>query len=124
MVDGRNDRLSFLGYPMELLYEHSTFEETAFLLINGRMPTSRELDAFIEMLRQSRSLPAPVAAMVASMAHAHPMDALRTAVSALVAFDPDGPDVSRSPFSASLACSPAGLGRRSSQCLPMDGKPA
>lgn len=92
MVDGRNGRLSFLGYPMEMLVEHSTFEETAFLLINGRMPTSRELDAFTETLRQSRSLPAPVAEMIASMAHAHPMDALRTAVSALAAFDPDGPD--------------------------------
>jgi citrate synthase len=77
-----------------MLVEHSTFEETAFLLINGRMPTSRELDAFTEKLRQSRWLPAPVAEMVASMAHAHPMDALRTAVSALAAFDPDGPDPS------------------------------
>jgi 2-methylcitrate synthase len=92
MVDGREGRLSFLGYPMEMLVEHSSFEETAFLLIHGRMPTTSELQAFTEELREARALPAPVVDIIASMTHAHPMDALRTAVSALVAFDPDGAD--------------------------------
>jgi citrate synthase len=91
-VDGKNGRLSFRGYPMEMLVEHSTFEETAYLLIYGHLPASRELAAFTDALTEARALPAPVVDMIAAMTHAHPMDALRTAVSALVAFDPDGPD--------------------------------
>lgn len=94
MIDGRKGTLSFRGWFVETLVEHSSFEETAYLLIHGRFPLTAELAAFDEALRAARSLPGPVLDLIAAMTHAHPMDALRTAVSALAAFDPDAADTS------------------------------
>jgi citrate synthase len=92
LVDGKKGTLSFRGYFVDTLVAHSTFEETAYLLIHGRMPTSHQLGEFIVELKGARSLPGPVIDLIAAMTHAHPMDVLRTATSALVAFDPDGMD--------------------------------
>jgi citrate synthase len=92
LVDGKKGTLSFRGYFVDTLVAHSKFEETAYLLINGHMPTSGQLGDFVAALKAARSLPAPVSEMIAAMTHAHPMDVLRTATSALAAFDPDGAD--------------------------------
>lgn len=91
-VDAKRGSLSLRGHSIDVLVTHSTFEETAYLLIYGTLPTSSELHDFKQALKAARWLPRHVLDLLAEMKHAHPMDALRTAVSALVACDPDGAD--------------------------------
>ena len=91
-IDGREGELRYRGYSIHDLAEHSSFEETAYLLFHGELPTAAELDSFDAELKAARVLPAPVVEIVRSLAKAHPMDVLRTAVSALAAFDPEVAD--------------------------------
>ena len=92
MIDATGGRLILRGYPFEDLVAKSTFEETTFLLINGYLPDADELSKFIEDMRSCRSLPEPIIDIIAKIKHAHPMDVLRTVVSALAAFDPETSD--------------------------------
>ena len=87
-IDGRAGTLHYRGYSIHELAEHSTFEEAAYLLLRGDLPTRAELGAFESELRESRAVPEPVLEVPRAMASAHPMDVLRTAVSTLAAFDP------------------------------------
>jgi citrate synthase len=81
--------LMYRGYDIAELAERSTYEEVAYLLLHGELPTGDELDRFREQLAL-RALPAHVEAIVdGSAADARPMDMLRTAVSALAFSDPD-----------------------------------
>jgi citrate synthase len=91
-IDGRAGELRYRGYSIHDLAEHSTFEETAYLLLKGELPTRAELAAFDRELKAGRALPEPVLDVIETVKAAHPMDALRTAVSALAAFDPDAQD--------------------------------
>jgi citrate synthase len=94
-IDGRAGDLRYRGYSIHDLAEHSTFEETTWLLLNGELPTAQQLSAFDGDLKAARSLPDPIYDIIRLMKSAHPMDALRTAVSALSAFDPEVTDNSR-----------------------------
>ena len=94
-IDGRAGELRYRGYSIHDLAENSTFEETAWLLLNGDLPTAQELAGFDAELKAARQLPGPVLDIVREIKNAHPMDVLRTAVSALAAFDPDTADNSR-----------------------------
>jgi citrate synthase len=94
-IDGRAGDLRYRGYSIHDLAENSTFEETAWLLLYGDLPTAQELAGFDAQLKSARQLPKEVVDIVRSIKHAHPMDVLRTAVSALAAFDPDTADNSR-----------------------------
>jgi citrate synthase len=94
-IDGRVGELRYRGYSIHDLAENSTFEETAWLLLNGELPTARELSAFDNELKAARSLPEPIHGIIRVMRSAHPMDVLRTAVSALAAFDAGVADNSR-----------------------------
>ena len=79
----------YRGYDIAELAEHSSYEEVAYLLLHGELPSSEELASFRDELGQ-RELPHEVAALVdASARTALPMDILRTAVSALAFGDPD-----------------------------------
>jgi len=91
-IDGRAGQLWYRGYTIHDLAEHSTFEETCYLLFHGELPKREELAAFSSELRAARVLPAPIHDLIRLVKHAHPMDVLRTAVSALAAFDPDVAD--------------------------------
>lgn len=91
-IDGRAGELRYRGYSIHDLAEHSSFEETCHLLLHGELPTQSQLSAFDAELRAARSLPAPILDLIHSIREAHPMDVLRTAVSALAAFDPETPD--------------------------------
>ena len=91
-IDGRAGQLWYRGYTIHDLAEHSTFEETCYLLFHGELPKREELAAFSSALRAARVLPAPIHDLIRLVKHAHPMDVLRTAVSALAAFDPDVAD--------------------------------
>jgi citrate synthase len=91
-IDGRAGELLYRGYSIHDLAERSTFEETCYLLLKGELPTRAELAAFADELKAARSLPAGILDIVRTVKDAHPMDVLRTAVSALAAFDPDAAD--------------------------------
>jgi citrate synthase len=94
-IDGRAGDLRYRGYSIHDLAENSTFEETAWLLLYGDLPNAQELAGFDAQLKAARQLPPQVVDIVRTIKAAHPMDVLRTAVSALAAFDPDTDDNSR-----------------------------
>jgi 2-methylcitrate synthase len=94
-IDGKVGELCYRGYSIHDLAEHSSFEETAWLLLHGDLPTKQELAGFDAELKSARQLPVPIFDIVRSIKAAHPMDVLRTAVSALAAFDPETADNAR-----------------------------
>ncbi len=93
-IDGRAGELRYRGYSIHDLADHSNFEETAYLLLMGELPTRDQLAAFDAELKAGRALPDPVHDVIRTVKDAHPMEVLRTAVSALAAFDPDAADKS------------------------------
>jgi citrate synthase len=94
-IDGKAGDLRYRGYSIHDLAERSTFEETACLLLYGDLPTAQQLARFDTELKAARSLPDPIYDIIRVMKSAHPMDVLRTSVSALAAFDPEVGDNSR-----------------------------
>ena len=96
-IDGRAGELRYRGYSIHDLAEHSTFEETCYLLLKGALPTRAELDTFDAELKAARALPEPIYDLIRTIKSAHPMDVLRTAVSALAAFDPETADNAPAP---------------------------
>ena len=91
-IDGRAGELRYRGYSIHDLAEHSTFEETCYLLLKGELPGKEELARFEAELKAARKLPPEINKLIEITKNAHPMDVLRTAVSALAAFDPDVAD--------------------------------
>ncbi|MEY3006101.1 MAG: hypothetical protein RI942_443, partial [Pseudomonadota bacterium] len=91
-IDGRKGELRYWGYSIHDLATHSTFEETAYLLLHGDLPNAIQLRAFDEQLKTTRLLPPAIIDIIRATQSGHPMDVLRTAVSALAAFDPDTGD--------------------------------
>src|SRR5687767_15610706 len=75
-VDGQNGRLVYRGYQIEDLAEHSTFEETSKLLLDGELPTREELERFEEALIAERAIDERVLDMI----HEFPTDAEPMAV--------------------------------------------
>ena len=92
-IDGRAGELRYYGYSIHELAEHASFEETAYLLLHGELPTAGKLKAFDDQLKEARTIPAEVVDIIRMISDAHPMDVLRTAVSALAAFDPETSEV-------------------------------
>ena len=87
-IDAERGILMYRGYDIADLAEHATYEETAYLLLEGELPNPDELASFREQLAQ-RSLPRAVEALVDGNARdASPMEMLRTAVSLLSFSDP------------------------------------
>ena len=92
-IDIDINRLILHGYDLVELTENASYEEVAYLLLYGELPTVAELAAFNQQLRSQRDLPGPVVDLLRSApADAHPMDLLRTAVSSLAFFDAETPD--------------------------------
>lgn len=92
-IDGEAGILEYRGYRIENLAEHSTFEETAWLLLNGKLPNADELRAFEVRLRKERaSLPSElITVMQAFPKTGHPMAALQAGLAVLGMFS-DKPD--------------------------------
>ncbi|WP_109487253.1 bifunctional 2-methylcitrate synthase/citrate synthase [Occallatibacter savannae] len=83
--------LHYRGYDIHDLAAHCEFEEVAYLLIHGKLPTAPELAAYKASLRPLRSLPAAVKqALELLPPSTHPMDVLRTGVSVLGCVLPEG----------------------------------
>ena len=88
-IDGDIGKLLYRGYSIHDLAEKSTFEETVYLLLFGKLPTQKELDDFDAQLRANRTIPDEVVRVIDLVKASHPMDVLRTGMSALAAFDPE-----------------------------------
>jgi 2-methylcitrate synthase len=83
--------LRYRGYDIGALAELSTFEEVAYLLLRGELPTAAELDAYRERLESLRELPSVLREVLERIpASAHPMDVLRTGCSMLGTLEPEG----------------------------------
>jgi len=94
-VNGDEGKLIYAGYDIHDLAEHSTFEEVIYLLWYGELPTRAGLDALKQQLISETVLPTPIQVLISSIPkNANPMDMLRTVVSALGFYDPDGADQS------------------------------
>ncbi len=91
-IDGQEGKLLYRGYNIHDLAENSTFEEVIYLLFYGKLPTKQELQEFDALLRANRRLPDEVIQVLDLVKASHPMDALRTGISALAAFDPEVKD--------------------------------
>jgi 2-methylcitrate synthase len=94
-VNPETNSLLYRGYPVQQLAERCSFEQVAWLLWHGELPTPEELAAFEARERAGRALDPRIRAVVdATGRDAHPMDVVRTAVSLLGALDADAHDSS------------------------------
>ncbi len=85
-----NAGLMYRGYDIHEMGNKATFEEVAYLLLNGELPNGKQLKEFKEQIAAQRELPKEVVEMLRLLPKStHPMDMLRTGVSMLSAFDKD-----------------------------------
>ncbi|MFT5562947.1 MAG: 2-methylcitrate synthase [Litorivivens sp.] len=76
--------LTYCGYDIAELAENATFEEVAFLLYKGELPTKAELDQYLTKLKGLRGLPDALKTVLENIpVSAHPMDVMRTGISML-----------------------------------------
>jgi citrate synthase len=89
-IDGARGILSYRGIDIHELAQRSTFEETTFLLWNGKLPTAAELKQFTGELAAARTLPPQVIDFLRTLPKsASPMEVLRTTVSLLSTYEAD-----------------------------------
>jgi citrate synthase len=92
-IDGDAGVLSYRGIDIHELAEHSTFEETTYLLWFGHLPNAAELAEFSKKLSEARKIDSKVIDLLRSVpTTATPMQVLRTAVSLLSIYDADEAD--------------------------------
>src|SRR4051812_21781327 len=85
-----NAGLMYRGYDIHEMAEKANFEEVAYLLLHGELPNQKQLIEFGQALSQERTVPKQVLEILRLLPkNTHPMDMLRTGVSALAPFDPD-----------------------------------
>jgi citrate synthase len=88
-IDGKRALLSYRGIPVETLAKESSYEETAWLLLHGTLPTQRQLADFHHQLRQRRKVHYKLIEVIKNYpSTGHPMDALQSSVAALGMFYP------------------------------------
>lgn len=89
-VDGEAGRLIYRGYEIRDLARQATYEEIVYLLWNGELPTRTQLETITRQLAANRALDDNVLASMRTYPRtAHPLEALRTAVSVAGMYDPD-----------------------------------
>ena len=89
-IDGNNGKLIYRGYDILDLVNHSTFEETSYLLLLGELPRNGQLSDFSRRLREARALPPELLARMKDRRHtARPMDVLQSSVCELADYDTD-----------------------------------
>lgn len=92
-IDGQDGVLLYRGYHIDELAEHGTFEEVAYLLFKGELPTATQLDEFDNPLSRDASLHPRVLDFLSSLpTDTPPMSALRSAVSVAGCYDADAED--------------------------------
>lgn len=93
-IDGQRGKLAYRGYDIHDLAAHSTFEEVVCLLWNGRLPRAPELRDLQKQLAEHRPISPEVIGLLKRLPPPqHPMETLRTAVSALSLYDPEAEDM-------------------------------
>jgi citrate synthase len=89
-IDGDKGILRYRGYPIEELAQHSTYLETAWLLIHGELPSASELEEFDARIRRHTLLHEDMRRFFAALPHtAHPMTVLSSGISALSTYYED-----------------------------------
>ena len=89
-MDGENGILRYRGIPVEQLAEHASFKETAYLLINGRLPNRDELTQFSVMLNDNSMVHTDMKGFYQNFPRAsHPMGILSSMVNAMKSFYPE-----------------------------------
>ena len=89
-IDGIQGKLYFRGYPLKELVNNSNFEEVAYLLIYGELPTKQEYENFKNELIHERNLPDNILTILKSFPrNTTRIELLRTSISALSLYDPD-----------------------------------
>src|SRR5581483_2752263 len=95
-IDGENGKLIYRGFDILDLVNHSTFEETSYLLLFGELPNPEQLADFGRRLREARGIPEP---MIKNMKNrpkrAQPMDVLQSCVAELAEYDLNIDDFSK-----------------------------
>ena len=91
-IDGKEGKLYYRGYNIDDLATNCSFEEIIYLVMMGDLPTESELTNFTTELRSNMTIPDQIVDVIRATKNAHPMDVLRTAVSALAAFDDEVDD--------------------------------
>src|SRR5919205_2674023 len=95
-IDGENGKLIYRGYDILDLVKHSSYEETAYLLLFGELPTKEQLDDFKRRLVEARGLPEPMIRNLKNRPkRAQPMDILQSCVAELADYDLSIEDVSK-----------------------------
>ncbi|MFW9989057.1 MAG: citrate/2-methylcitrate synthase [Candidatus Odinarchaeota archaeon] len=95
-IDSINGKLFYRGYSLDELIEKSTFEEVAYLLIYGQLPTRSQFNEFIQLLIKERNIPDNILRILQSFPrNTTRIELLRTAISALSLYDPDDYDYSQ-----------------------------
>jgi citrate synthase len=88
-IDGERGLLQYRGYPVEILADRCTFEEVAYLLLMGDLPTEQELSNFKASLAAERRLKFRIVDMLKLFPESgHPMDALASTITAMGMFYP------------------------------------
>ena len=95
-IDGENGKLIYRGFDILDLVNHSTFEETAYLLLFGGLPNAELLADFGRRLREARGLPEPLIRNLRNRPkRAQPMDVVQSCVSELADYDLNIEDASK-----------------------------
>src|SRR5919199_2509386 len=95
-IDGENGKLIYRGYDILDLVNHSTYEESAYLLLFGELPTADQLKDFNRRLVEARGLPEPLIKNLRNRPkRAQPMDILQSCVSELADYDLNIEDASK-----------------------------
>jgi citrate synthase len=93
-IDGDKGILNYRGYPIDELAEHSNYLETAFLLLNGELPSKAQYDAWVDKVTTHTFVHENVKELMAGFRYdAHPMGMLASMVAALSTFYPDAKKV-------------------------------
>jgi len=93
-IDGDRGVLEYRGYPIEQLAEHSTYLETAYLLLHGELPTGRQLEAWVDSITHHTMVHENIKRLLEGFRYdAHPMGMLVGTVGALSTFYPDAKQI-------------------------------
>src|SRR5205807_9679670 len=118
-IDGQRGKLTYWGYDIHDLAAHSTFEEVVYLLWHGRLPNQAEFNELRQQLAEHRSVTPEIIDLIKRLPPPqHPMETLRTAVSALSLYDPEAEEMSAEAnrhkglrLTGQMATLPAAFGR-------------
>jgi citrate synthase len=93
-IDGDKGILMYRGYPIEQLAEHSTYLETAYLILFGELPSKPELDAWIHSITMHTMVHENIKKFMEGFTYdAHPMGVFISTVGAMSTFYPDGKQI-------------------------------